>query len=298
MNNSQLRERIIWVARFATVMALLGRAYQHLFFDVPYRALFLDENFWSWAVSLWGSQDWSEYVISLETDIAITWLVKIVGVYLVITALAIIFLFRFRKLLSTLLITSSLCLFFMAFCMYLDVSFQWAQWIEHGSQFLMPVILVMLINQISEKSVLLMTKVAVALTFLGHGLYALGFYPVPGHFIHMVIENLHVSNDTAITFLLIAGILDVIVVVGIFIPRIDKYLLYYAIFWGFLTSLARLTTYIQFDHLFSISLHNSLYLFAYRIPHFVVPILALWLLQLLAREKREALTSKGELAQA
>ena len=64
---------------------------------------------------------------------------------------------------------------------------------------------------------ILIMKVAIAVTFISHGLYALNYYPRPGHFTEMVMDILGVKEATAILFLNVAGILDFVIAVGIFI---------------------------------------------------------------------------------
>lgn len=260
----------------ATVLLLAGRAYQHLLFEGPYRAFFLDENFFGGIAALLTGKEWVDYVTSLDTDRAILMYSRVVGVIFAITAVA-AFLSRsrLRRLPAFLLPLSFLLLFFMAFCYYLDRGFQGAQFIEYSAQVLTPLLLALYAVFHKKAAVHWLLRIAVGLTFLGHGLYALGFHPVPGHFVHMVISNLGLTNDQAIQLLLVAGWLDVGVAIGVLIPKMDRYWLAYAVFWGFLTALARLTTYVSFDHLFWISLHQMGFEFLIRTPHFLLPLAGL-----------------------
>ncbi len=275
MTNSK-KDTFGLVLIIAALGVLLGRAYQHLFFEAPYRAFFLDEYYFRWAVNAFSDLSWIDYVTSLETDIRISQYGRGVGWWLIFTALSLVFLkSRYRLIPAILLSVSALLLFFMAFCYHLDKGYQVAQIMEYTSQIFTPVVLGLhFIGQKSRAAEFVM-RVVIALTFLGHGLYAMGLYPVPGHFVHMVIINMGISNDQAVTLLYIAGWMDVGVAVGLFIPRLKAYWLGYALFWGFLTSLARLTTYVPLNHMFPIAIHQMGYEFLIRLPHFLLPLAGL-----------------------
>ena len=60
----------------------------------------------------------------------------------------------------------------------------------------------------------------IAAVFIAHGLYAVGYYPIPGYFLGMVIDILGLTEQGARNFLLIAGILDFIGAFLIFLPKI------------------------------------------------------------------------------
>ena len=127
-------------------------------------------------------------------------------------------------------------------------------------------------------------KIAIAFTFSAHGLYAIGFYPQPGVFVDMLINILHLSETTAKTFLVVAGILDFVLAIGIFIPRIAQYFLIYAAVWGGLTALARV--WANFYLAFPIdSLHQNLHETLYRLPHMLIPLAVLYILYPLQKNK-------------
>ena len=120
-------------------------------------------------------------------------------------------------------------------------------------------------------------KVAVAVTFTCHGLFAAGvFYQQPPHFIAMTMSILGVSEPVARTFLQFAGLMDFVVSIGIFLPTTARYCLLYAVAWGFLTALARFAANVQWDAL-GLSLHQWLYPVVYRLPHAGLPLVALFL---------------------
>jgi hypothetical protein len=123
-------------------------------------------------------------------------------------------------------------------------------------------------------------KVAIALTFIPHGLFAMGVFPVPGHFVDMTISILKITEDNARIFLWVVGFLDVVGSILIFVSfRFSKIILYYFVFWGLVTALARI--YVGFiPQLAGMTIHNSLFLTIYRLPHGLVPLATLYLIQI------------------
>jgi hypothetical protein len=134
-------------------------------------------------------------------------------------------------------------------------------------------------ERISYKQLLFGLKVAIALTFTCHGLYAVGYYPRPGKFIQMTMTILGTNKEASVIFLNIAGILDFVLSVLIFLPRRFALIgLGYAAFWGLATTAARVwANYIpEFwqDSLLTWT-HESIM----RMPHFMVPLaVMLWML--------------------
>lgn len=281
MSANFLKKLFLWTG-FAF---LLGRAYQHIFFEGPYRAFFLDESLFSWWVKAIGG-DWFTYVNDPVVDQYILFYTRSIGIFWWITAMLLLllsfnvaFLLRNKRLVWISSWISSITLFFLAFCYFLEKGYQWAQWIEYSAQFCFPVLAVWSFTKLGDRWFILGCKIAIALTFLGHGLYALGYFPVPGNFVYMVIESLKLNNEQAVNFIYIAGVLDMIVVLFLFIPKLDKYALLYAFLWGFLTSLARPWTMIVPNHLFWLTVHQSLFEFVTRIPHFMLPLLTYFVLR-------------------
>ncbi len=258
---------------FAAACVLFGRGYQHLFFEAPYRAFFLDENHFKWAVDLFTSRSWFDYVTDIDTDRAISLYGKAVGLFLWATIIS-FFLFetRFWRIPVLLSFLSTVLLAFMAYSYYLDKGFQAAQLMEYTSQVLIPALYAIFKRDYFKERLVWVIKLIVGVTFAGHGLYALGVYPIPGHFVHMVITNLHISNSQAVSFLYFAGVMDFVLAIGLFLPKVDKFFLWYAFVWGLLTALARLTTYITPGSLFWMSVHQMSFEFLIRAPHFLLPL--------------------------
>ena len=186
----QQNNRVFQLLWAACVLLLAGRMYQHLFFEAPYRAFFLKQEYFGWAVAWFSDQEWVAFVNDLETDRTILSFGRAIGVYFGLTALSTLALkSRYHAVVQGLLYGASVLLLFMAVSYYLDKGFQLAQIMEYTAQVITPALLAWHLYRPESKGWQWVLRLAIGLTFLGHGLYALGMYPVPGNFIHMVIVN-------------------------------------------------------------------------------------------------------------
>jgi hypothetical protein len=149
------------------------------------------------------------------------------------------------------------------------------QIVEHAIKIGLPIWFFMVIH---EKIVLVhLTKVLIALTFIGHGVFALGLNYIPGNFISMTVTLLNVDSEKAEYFLFAVGLLDVIAAFAIFYTSFRKPALVYMIVWGFITALAR--AFYGFET--SGSIDGVLYFIGntvYRLPHGLIPLFYLILL--------------------
>jgi hypothetical protein len=82
--------------------------------------------------------------------------------------------------------------------------------------------------------------VGAALTFVGHGLYAVGFHPVPLSYQTMTMKLLGCSQDFALVFLQVVGWLDFVAAACLFIRPLKIVGLIYMIGWGLATAFARI----------------------------------------------------------
>lgn len=268
---------IYTLLRIATVLLFAGRAWQHLFWDAPFRALFWDQQIMEGIVMLLRGGTWQEYAVSENMDLYIRWVIKGFGFFYGMMAVLTVFVTGRIKKVAWLYVLSSVFLAFLALLYAKEKFHHVGQFLEYAIQFLLPVLFIYSIKgRIQLPKLNLLLKIAIALTFSAHGLYAIGFYPQPGVFVDMVINIFHMSEAHAKLFLIIAGVLDFLVAVLVFIPRISKYALFYAVLWGGLTALAR--TWANFYWSFPLeSLHQHLYETIYRTPHMLVPLAALYI---------------------
>jgi hypothetical protein len=270
--------RVFRIIQLAAVGVFLGRAWQHIYWDAPYRSLLWDEEWMRWPVENLLGRSWQDYVTDVSTDQFIQQLVVGLGWFYVLCALAAIFVLRLGKWGRGLLWLGTISLIILAALYCKEKFFFIGQFFEYTLQFSIPVVLA-LVSQKPDRDIsprlLFFLKIAIALTFTCHGLYAIGYYPRPGNFVSMTMAILHVNEDMAVQVLNVAGVLDFMVSILIFLPGKWLYAgLAWAIIWGFLTAMARIVAHFYleiWDDVLLRWLHESVI----RVPHFLVP-LALW----------------------
>ncbi len=272
--------KVLFIVQIATVFLFLGRGWQHLFWDAPFRTFLWDENLMSGFVNNWLSMSWEEYVRSPEVDDGIQNLIKGFGIFYLLLAFFAFLIRKVPKILTWLLPLGSVALIFLALLYTKNAFFSVGQFFEYTLQFLTPVFLFILVNQKMElKKLLLIFKIAIALTFTCHGLYAVGYYPQPVLFVQMTMNTFGISETGAKNFLLTVGFLDFVVAVLIFLPKKwSYYALGYCVFWGFLTTFSRLVGNF-YPEFWVESLSKWTPESLYRFPHFLIPLAAMVLLK-------------------
>ena len=220
--------------------------------------------------------DWQSYISSAQVENVIQYGIKGIGVFYLSCAFMALFIKRAPKLGRYWLGLGAISLAILALLYCKERFFSIGQFFEYSLQFGSPLLLIYLtINSIISNKLLRLIKIAIALTFTAHGLYALGFYPRPVHFMEMTMNILGVEEERAIQFLNIAGILDFVISIGMFLPwRWAKYCLAYAVLWGTGTTAARIWAYFDWewlDYVLVQWLHESVM----RFPHFLVPLAVL-----------------------
>jgi len=172
--------------------------------------------------------------------------------------------------------TGIVLLLVLTFLIFKSKNFRVLEVFEMFIQLSLPIALIRL-NEGNKKQIALFLKVAIALTFTAHGLYAMGIPFRPGHFIDMTISITGMSESGAGVFLTIIGILDILASLLIFTKYTYKYALIYILVWGLLTALARVVYGFSAAFMFS-TLHESLYATVYRLPHGFIALVVLLLI--------------------
>ncbi|WP_299365775.1 hypothetical protein [Winogradskyella sp.] len=281
-NFTLLQKQSIKIILISCALVLFGRFYQFYFFGSPYRAFLWDESLLT-PIVLYFYDSWNAYATDPTINYRIELLTKIVAVIFLITSFIALFWFKVSSMIikKSLIWISFVFLIFMALSMFKEKNYSWLPVFELSIQ-LSPIVLLAFWKNIEKLSISFLTnflKIAIALTFIPHGLFAMGILPVPGHFIDMTISILKISEDEARIFLWVVGFIDVLGSILIFIPhRMVKFILYYFAFWGFVTAFARV--YVGFiPELAGMTLHNSLFLTIYRLPHGLIPLATLYLIR-------------------
>ena len=265
---------IFRLIQFSAIAVFAGRAYQHLFWDGPYRELFWDPIFMKWGIETFTNLTWGEYVTHPMGDELFQKFIIGQGVFYFICTIVAIFIRHLPKWTRWLLLLGALDLIFLALIYMKDKFYHFGQFFEYALQFGVPVFLYVFFKKESlSKQLIMWMKVAIALTFTCHGLYAIGYYPTPGTFMTMTYNILGLEGEGMEWFLKTAGILDFVIAIGLFMPnvKIQKAVLVYAVFWGVATSLARVFGNFYADYALS-SLHQWGFEALYRFPHFLIPL--------------------------
>lgn len=257
----------------AVVAVFLGRGWQHLYWDAPYRVLLWDEDWIKPIVEGIFGWKWEDYVTSLSVDKGIQKFIRLTGGFYIICAFAAIFIRKWKRIATILLSMGSVSLFILAALYCKDKFFHLGQLLEYTLQWSSPIFLIFLYQrQTLDKQLLLAMKIAIAFTFICHGLYAIGYYPRPGDFMQMTMSILNTDETGAIRFLKIAGILDFIASALLFMPgKTGKAALLYCVFWGLSTTFARIWLPLMIGTSIEIILLQSLHDSLYRFPHFLIP---------------------------
>ncbi len=273
-----------WILRISVGLVFFGRGYQHLRWDVPYGALFRSEFLLGPLVQRLGGQ-WQRFANAPGTERWLDQLSVVMGLFFIACGVLALWhhpaVSRFRRTRVALLLAGGWALLGLAALSWLDSGLKSAMFIEHASQFMGPMVLVYAARADAFEGIAAyLARLAIALTFAGHGAFALGWYGVSGHFVIMTMNILGVQEVMAIRLLFLAGVFDMVVavwvVMGIFRPRTDRVALMYAALWGTTTAFARLWSGIDAGMLLwglDLWLHET----AFRLIHGGLP-LALYLI--------------------
>ena len=297
--------RALFLLKLSATLIFLGHAYGYYFFGSPLRVLLWDQHLMESIVN-WLGSDWNDYVGDPENSLSIRYLTGFIAFTWLVAGVAVWG--KPNRLRSPRRFLLWLGTFFLLLHTFLDWKDHWfrlAQLLEHAIQVVTPLLILYVgkrglvttkpgtrltfraptPNDVAQ--LLLYCKIAIALTFASHGLFALSVYPIPGNFIDMVISITGLGEGAVRSLLLVAGVLDLVIAVGVFLPRrFARPVLYYATFWGLATALARLLAGFQWgDPL--LSLHNYGYQVIYRLPHGLLPLVALLLSSYLSSDRKE-----------
>jgi hypothetical protein len=270
--------KIISLIKICAFTVFLGRAYQLYFFGAPFRAILWDESLLTPIVEGVFNYSWFDYATSPKVNEWIEGFTKVCS--FIFFAAAFVSLFwnkiKFIKLKRSIVGLAVIILVIIGICMVKDKNFEYLLFFELFIQLAAPIVLLLNLKRglIENRKVIYGLKIAIACTFIAHGLFAMGLIYLPGHFIDMTIKILGVNEPQATTFLYIAGVLDIVMSILIFIPKLSKYALLYMMFWGFATAFARLASGYN-QNFISMSFHNYTFLVVYRLSHGLLPFIVL-----------------------
>lgn len=289
--------RVELVLRLAAAAVLIGMGLRGILHDLPLRALFWDAGWWTWFAQLFG-YSWKEWVTSATVDQGINVLGFSIGLFLVMAGLYILLVKkckflqdRFGSFVIKSLIVAWVFLLIQYFLNFKEAFWQAGNLLEHSLQLVaFPLwFFVVIVKSLGWSSLgaapkpkewealLRVIRLAIGLTFIGHGLYAVGIHPVPANFVLMTQSGLGVGESAARSMLLVVGVLDFVAAGLLLLPwkRAWYVALSWIIPWAILTTLARLWSYgglVDSQTLLTQWIPEVII----RLPHVLVPI-ALWL---------------------
>jgi len=261
----------------------LGKAWEHIRWGGHFRDFYYNpQGFGGWFAEFLGIS-FKQFYNDHFYEHILLYFADGVGVLFLLSAVVISFYERLSKF-KWLIYIAMFFLLISYLGLFMSKHFeQWGMLFEHSSQFVFP-ILFMLYYHKREKPFYYLGVASIALTFLCHGLYAVGYYPQPGNYADMMIVGFHITEDTARQALIYIGYLDFIFSLLVLYPvfsfsnkiglRIVKGALIYGFVWGFVTAFARV--YVTFDAVMVLHWMDQYWMeFLIRIPHFIVPFV-LW----------------------
>ena len=248
--------------RLSVFFVFIGRAYQFIFFDAPFKAIF--------------TLPFIENLIDqvrlqkVEVDYAINLFTTSCGILLLFAAITALGweTIKAKRLKRSIVYIGIGIMILLALATAKEKDYAALQIFELFIQLSVPVAL-LLVKQVDKAyldKIKLVLKIAISATFLAHGLFALGMIYYPANFVDMTTGILGLTESKAKVFLTTVGILDVITAALLYFPKTLKIALSYALVWGLLTALARVVYGFDVD-LIAASIHDSLYDTIYRLPH-------------------------------
>lgn len=239
MTQTKLDSILLLCLRLGAFFCFAGWTWVHFYWEGPYGILLWQDA--TYALAGRVGIGWDEFVGSGANDGLIQkWIHRIAWLYLICSILTLT-VRRKSRFQMVILIGGSALLTVLAYAKYLATQSQLPMFIEHGGQILIPLILVMALTLgVRHRTTVRTAMLALVMTFASHAFYALGYHwPTPANFYGMTSVILQVEHGTARIFLRIAGILDLAVCIGVFIPLLRRSCVLYAAVWGFLTAIAR-----------------------------------------------------------
>lgn len=265
---------LTWLT-LGTSLTLVARGWLTWRWDSPIRSLFWQENWWSAPLEEIGLswKSWAE-----NSDAFISPFLDALGIFLVLSAI-IPWLARAGVKRGTWLLWPAFGVLFLdSLARWVDKNFDLGMGIEHALQMAMPLAFLFAIRspQLPARWWLVMA-IASAMTFIGHGLYASGFHPVPLSYQTMTTKILGIEDPSIVKGILkTAGWLDFAAAMGLFIRPLRTVSLLYMIGWGAATALARTWAHADLDAP-RYGLDPWIAETLVRTPHWLIPLLLLWL---------------------
>jgi hypothetical protein len=263
-----LRALLNW----AVSLLFLGHAWVYVFWDAPFRELLWDQALMEPVIEGLFGMPWSDFVTDLSIEARIQSFGVASGIALALGAVVVHLPARYHTLARPVVVVAVLILSLQGFVEIRNGYPQWGVALEYAARWTAPVLWLMFHKPRSLDLILQLMRLAVAATFVGHGLYAADVLPLPGHFLDMSMNSLGLGQREAVSFLWFAGILDFLTAALLFAGGPwNRWAAIYMFFWGLSTSLARVAGHW---HMATPQMLWGYWLFQamLRAPHFLLPL--------------------------
>ena len=150
-----MRSKSVLILKTAVFTIFIARAYQHIFWDVPYRAILWYEKIMSPLLNVFNIK-WNDFVNDITVDSKIQYSIKIIGFLYLVAAVLVLNFKEASKKRSKLFIKSiSFWQFFVVFLVTKESFFQIGQYFEHALQLGLPLLLLYVYskNYVREKAI-------------------------------------------------------------------------------------------------------------------------------------------------
>ncbi|PXA05759.1 hypothetical protein DDZ13_02505 [Coraliomargarita sinensis] len=277
-SNETERDWVLYCLRFAVSALFLGRGYLYLSDLAPLSAFLWNQDLLERPLEWLTGMSWESY--SAHSEGFILTMQRTMGMLFLAAALPCWYVRGSRRrLVNGLVLAAGLFLFVYGLLRWSDADFRIAMLLEQSLQWGAPLLL-MLYGRVRDSRWTALAALLIAATFIGHGCYALGLSVPQNHeFVNMTMRALSLGRPGALIFLHAVGVLDFLVPVLFWVPKLRLYALAYAAFWGLLTAFARIFSYWTPAEDFY-GMHPWVAETIVRLPHGLIP-LALLLIYLM-----------------
>ena len=125
-------QRLLLIVQTATVFLFLGRAWQHIFWDAPFRSLLWDEGWMSGVVDSVLNMSWENYITSAEIDSNIQSMISGIGLFYLLCALMALMIQKWKKVAGFFMILGSISLVILAALYCKERFFSMGQFFEYS----------------------------------------------------------------------------------------------------------------------------------------------------------------------
>ena len=268
-----LSPQTITLLKLSVFFIFLGLFLQYIFWKIPLADVLVTKDLMEPIVSKVSSLTWNEYLESDFVGKASAIYPMVVGwIFLILAFISVLLNHRSSRG-SSFLIFGTLLILLHLLILYLSSDLAWHLFFKNATMFATPLLLnAALFSNMRDRRFIGWVRVVLAVTFIFHGINAIGFFQIPESYLYMIEQTLFLDHQTATQFLFVIGVIDIIVGVFVLIPMKIKFFLYYMVFWGLMTALARPVAYFDGSEFFP-AMASSFYDFLVRLPNVILPLM-------------------------